>query len=574
MILLAAFSGSHDASAALCEDARLIAAVAEERLSRVKSDGGRFPDTAIDEVLGIAGLSRRDVDVVALGRGPFPARWYRHLGALRGAEARVREAVGRAKPKSMERELARLGHADSNAIFDKARFLKDAGFRPDCAVRFFNHHLAHALPTLFHNDWDDALLYTADGGGDNVQWSARVFRDGRLTTLWGGDEAFARGAAIDSLGLAYGFATEAVGFRMNRHEGKVTGLAALGRPVLANRLARHFRVEEDGRIASDFPTNIAMREAVFALAKGQAREDVAASVQHVLEETIVMAVRRLLERHGVRRLGLSGGVFANVRLNQRLAEETPVDAVFVYPAMSDAGLPAGGILQVLLEDRGVEAWLDRRHALDHLYLGRDFGDGAARVFDRAPGVRRIAEDPVQTVPRLLGQGKVVALFTKGGEYGPRALGARSILAAATDARLNDALNRRLQRSEFMPFAPVVAEGDTDAVFDLPAASKACARFMTVTCRVKPAWRARVPAAVHVDGTARPQVIARAPNPLYFDILAGYKKATGVPVLINTSFNVHEEPIVNAPEEALRALLDDRVDALAAPGGVWARAESR
>ncbi len=570
MILLGAFSGSHDASAALFDDYRMIAAVAQERLTRIKADGGRFPDAAIDEVLGIAGLARRDVDVVVLGRGPFPASWYRHLHGMRGLEARARVVLSRAKAKSMERELARLGHADSASIFDAPRFLTDAGFRPDRAVRFFNHHLAHALPTMFHTDWDDALLYTADGGGDNVQWSARIFRDGRLRSLWGGDEAFTAPPAIDSLGLAYGFATEALGFRMNRHEGKVTGLAASGEPTVADRLAARFRVTDEGRIASDFPSNEAMRAFVFALAREASREDLAASIQHVLEEKILTAVCRLLERHGVRRLGLSGGVFANVRLNQRLAQETPVDEVFVYPAMSDAGLPAGGILQVLLERDGLEAWLDRRSPLEHLYFGRDHGVSAVAVLDATPGLARVADDPVATAPGLLVEGKAVGLFTLGAEYGPRALGARSILAAATDSRINEALNRRLERSEFMPFAPVVAAPDADEVFDLPAASRRAARFMTVTCRVRERWRDRIPAAVHVDGTARPQLIERAPNPLYFDILAGYKQLTGVPVLINTSFNVHEEPIVNAPEQAARALLDDRIDAIATAGGVWAR----
>jgi carbamoyltransferase len=573
MILLGVFSGYHDASACLADDYRLVAAVAQERLTRVKVDGGRVPDEAIDEALAIAGLTRRDVDMVVLGRGPFPWRHFRHWRGGRLIEGHVRQALGRAKMKSMERELVRQGHADALALFDAERFRADHGFRAATPVRFFNHHLAHALPALFHSDGDDALLYTADGGGDNVQYSRHVLRDGRLATIEGDDRAFARPMAVDSLGLAYGYVTQALGFRMNRHEGKVTGLAALGRPVVAEAIARRFRVEDDGRITTDYPSYLAMREHLAGLSRATAREDMAASIQHVLEETILAAVKRTLARHPAKHLGVAGGVFANVRLNQRLAEETNIEELFVYPAMSDAGLPHGGVLQALLERDGMTRWLDHRHRLDHLYLGRDHGDAAERALAATPGMRRVAIDTVAAVPDMLAAGRIVGLYTLGMEYGPRALGARSILAAPTDTTINDTLNRRLERSEFMPFAPVAADADADAVFDLPAALRYAARFMTVTCTVRPAWRTRVPAVVHVDGTARPQVIARAPNPLYFDILAGYKARTGIPVLINTSFNVHEEPIVNTPAEAARALLDGRIDALATAGGVWTREEA-
>jgi carbamoyltransferase len=154
------------------------------------------------------------------------------------------------------------------------------------------------------------------------------------------------------------------------------------------------------------------------------------------------------------------------------------------------------------------------------------------------------------------------------EYGPRALGARSILAAPTDAGINRTLNERLERSEFMPFAPVVLAEDADRVFRLGPALAYAARFMTVTCGVDDAWRGRIPAVVHVDGTARPQVIARPQNPLYYDIVAAYKRLSGLPVLINTSFNVHEEPIVNRPEECAQALFDRRVDYVATAEGVY------
>ncbi len=559
MLILGLFSGYHDANACLFDDYRMVAAVALERLTRRKIDGGRVPVEAIDECLKIAGAARSEVAAVVVGRGPFPSRYFSHLPLDRELEARARRLVGKEKHKSMERELIRYGRIDSENIFRADRLLADLGLRPGIELRFFNHHEAHALPTLFHTDWDDALLYTADGGGDNVQYSHRVLRHGRLETLFGGDEEMLRPMRIDSLGLAYGYATQALGFRINRHEGKTTGLAAWGTPSFYDEISRHFRVDDSGNISSDFESYPAMRRFLFALFEGARREDVAASIQRVLEDSVLAAVRRLLARAGTRKLGLAGGVFANVRLNQRLAEETEVDEVFIYPAMSDQGLAAGGVLKYLLDRDGLETWLGRRSRLETLYYGRDFGAEIDLMFGRDPKLRRLPGAPSATAAQLIARGGIVAIFTKGMEYGPRALGARSILAAAVDPAINDALNKRLERSEFMPFAPIVAEENANRVFALGARKDYAARFMTITAGVHAGWRERIPAVVHVDGTARPQTIRREWNPLYYDILKDYEQISGLPVLINTSFNVHEQPIINRPEECRRAFVERRVD---------------
>ena len=559
MLLLGVYSGNHDASACLHDDYRLLSAVALERLTRVKIDGDRVPVEAIDECLSMAGRRPEEVDAVMLGRGAFPQRYFTHFTGRKRLSAGIRRVTGREKNKYMEAESVRHRRSDSLAMFDAPAFLRDLGFRPETHLGFFNHHRAHALPTLFHTDWPEALLYTADGGGDNMQYSMRRFRDGAIETLYGGDEGLTQPQRIDSLGLAYGFATQALGFRINRHEGKLTGLAAYGKPMLYDALARHFRVDDDGQIHSDFADYHAMRALIFDLAKGAAREDVAASAQKLLETFVLDSVGRLLARHGHRHLGLSGGIFANVRLNQRLAEEMPVDEVFVYPAMSDQGLASGGVLDFLLARDGLAHWLRQRYRLENLYYGRDFGHRIDRRLGGDPTFRRISTTPVETASELLAAGKIVAIYTLGMEYGPRALGARTIMASPTDAEIDRILNERLTRSEFMPFAPVVAAEDAETVFDLGSATLYAARFMTITCRVHDAWRARIPAVVHVDGTARPQVIERSQNRLYYDILAAYKARTGIPVLVNTSFNVHEEPIVNAPDECAQALAEGRID---------------
>jgi carbamoyltransferase len=568
MLILGLSPTSHDSTACLFDDYRLLAAVSQERLSRRKADGGRIPIEAMDECLAIAGRRREDVDAVVLNRSLYAEGYYRHFTGYRFVKARLRRALGIEKHKYMDAECHRYRRADSLAMFDAPRFLANHGFRPDADLSFCNHHLAHALPCLFHTDWPEALLYTADGTGDNTQYSIRLFRDGRLETLYGGDDRLFQPRSIDGLGEAYGMATVALGFMRNRHEGKLTGLAAYGKPVLFDSMAAHFRVDEAGLIHSDFPSYEAMEQFIFALAKGVTREDVAASIQHLLETYVLEAVRRILTLHPRRYLGLAGGVFANVRLNQRLAEEMPVEEIFVFPAMGDQGQPYGCVLEFLLRRDGMERWLANRSRMDTLYYGRDFGAAIDERFQRDAAFRRLSTTPVETTAALLEQGRIVAIYAKAMEYGPRALGARSIMAAPLDADINRTLNDRLSRSEFMPFAPVVMAEDADRIFDLGPAKRYAARFMTTTCRVHDGWQARIPAVVHVDGTARPQIIERHQNPLYYDILAAYKARTGVPILINTSFNVHEEPIINSPDECAQALADGRIDFVVTERGVY------
>ncbi len=572
MLILGLNSGAHDACACLFEDYRLLAAVAQERVTRRKGDGGRVPVEAIEECLAIAGRRREEIAAVAMARGMFPAHLYTHFPPGRAFVYRLRRLSGGEQHKYMESECARYRRTDSLAMFAGGRFKEELALRPVTKLFFANHHLAHALPCLFHSPWQEALLYTADGGGDNVQYSMRLFRDGRLAELYGGEQGLLEPRRIDSLGQAYAYATQALGFRPFRHEGKVTGLAAFGRPILYDAMARHFRIDDRGEITTDFANYNAMRDRIFDLARKASREDLSASIQLLLEEVVIESVRRILRRHPMRHLGLAGGVFANVRLNQRLAEELPLEEVFDYPAMSDQGLACGAVLQLLLERDGMARWLEQRWPLRTLYYGRDFGGAIDAAFETDSRFRRASAEPVAGAADLLRRGRIVAIYTRGMEYGPRALGARSILAPALDADINRTLNERLSRSEFMPFAPVVMAEDAEAVFDLGPVKRRAAAFMTITCGVREAWRERIPAVVHVDGTARPQVIERAQNPLYYDILAAYKAATGVPVLINTSFNVHEEPIINRPEECARALAERRVDFVATERAVYGLAE--
>jgi carbamoyltransferase len=253
MLILSLHHGYHDSAAALFDDYTLVAAVAEERLNRVKCSGG-FPDRALAEVLSIGRAERRDVDVVVTTRTLYRRRYYTHVNARKRFHERLRQLAGRgyAELRDMSFELSITPGSTAHDIFDGAMFLADLGLRPQAQIFFSNHHFSHALPALFFTDWDDALLYTADGVGDEVMYSHNLFRRGKLTNLYGDDRWLRRPDRVGSLGRAYSYVTAALGWQMNRHEGKLTGLAAHGAPTLLPEMRRHFRITNDALIEMDF----------------------------------------------------------------------------------------------------------------------------------------------------------------------------------------------------------------------------------------------------------------------------------------------------------------------------------
>ena len=295
MLILSLHAAAHDSAAALFRDYELLAAVQQERLTRRKGDGG-LPLAAIDDVLETAGIERGQIEALVLTRAHYPAQVFSHLNAYKRIENRINRFLGKERRKDVALEMARAG-ASALDIFDSAAFLAYLGLRPGIPVYFNNHHFAHGLSALFHTDWTDALVYTADGGGDNVHYSHRLLGKNGLDCLFGDDRWLARKRRVDSLGLAYGYATQALGYRMNRHEGKLTGLVGFGQPVLAEAIARHFSVDEDGRIDSDFTSDAAMRARIHELAAQGEPADMAASIQQVLEDVVLASVTSLLRRH-------------------------------------------------------------------------------------------------------------------------------------------------------------------------------------------------------------------------------------------------------------------------------------
>ena len=358
MALILGIASSHDASACVFRDGKLIAAIAEERLSRLKSDGGRLPDRAIDAVLAAAGAQRRDVDVIATIYGHFPEAYFRRETLGKEIERRVSRML-----KWARRAPNRTQFSSSNLLkhlrihggafeshFRRQTFLSGEGFRADAEVRFYDHHLTHAIAAGFYSGYEEAAVITVDGEGDlDIHHTAGIYRHGRL------DTRRVSNTPGNSPGFFYESITKLLGFRPLRHEGKILGLAAFGDPVpLAVAFAKALRANSARNdFDSDFarlPQAYDRRHAYLAsLLPGQRREDVAAAAQAVLEESVVSVCRSFLAETGLRKIALNGGVFANVKLNQRLAALPEVDALFVFPGMSDTGNSIGAAL-LALED--------------------------------------------------------------------------------------------------------------------------------------------------------------------------------------------------------------------------------
>ncbi|MGE0875184.1 MAG: carbamoyltransferase [Burkholderiales bacterium] len=578
MATILGIASSHDASACVMRDGRVLAAVSQERVTRKKNDGYRVPHEAIAHALEVAGVAPADIDAVATIHAFFPERFFRRESPGKELESRLvraRRRMSGAEERYLNVNdlLKRVGPIEAH--FRQAPFLEWLGLRPDVQVGFFDHHATHASAAAWGSGFPRCAVVTVDGVGElNIHHTSGVYADGRYRR----DDA--SDAPGTSPGEFYEAITAAMGFIALRHEGKVLGLAAHGdAQKLYAEFHRALRIADGARgFGSDFagrPDAYQVREAYLkALVREHPREHVAAAAQAVFEDAIVALVRAYLARTGERRLALNGGVFANVKLNQRLAALAEVEELFVFPGMSDTGNSVGAAL--FMQERLSPGFLAAARApLADVYWGSAWDDADCRRALDAAGLagERLGEAAlVARAADAIHAGRVLGWFQGRMEFGPRALGNRSMLARATDADINRTLNQRLERTEFMPFAPSVLAGHAAEVFAGTERAALCLPFMTITCDVREAWKARIPAVVHVDGTARPQTVSRESNPLYWSLIEAYRQRSGIPLVLNTSFNVHEEPIVCRPGEAVRALSEGRIDCLAL-GPYWCEPSS-
>jgi carbamoyltransferase len=542
------YSQMHDSSACIVRDGELLFAVAEERLSRVKHDA-RFPQLAIAACLEFAGVRAEQLDEVCFGwqtAGPV----YRHdlkLYALGDWPISFMNVL------NSTRHFLSMWHQKSGGTAFARRF------GPTKArMRYVDHHLAHAISAYGCSGLDEAAIVVMDGRG---AWEA--------TSMWRGRNGVVEhGLTIpfpDSVGLFYSTFTDYLGFAPNSDEWKVMGLAPYGQAgvkldAFIDPDASPYHVHAK-RLSSNGPGSFAGMTPLLGSPRRPEEEiderhkNIAYAVQEYCEQAMLSVVRMAMERTSCRNLCLAGGVALNSKANGKILASGLVDKIFVQPAAADDGVAIGAALAPYLDAGGR---LPNR-AMRHAYLGSAFDDAVIEDALRTYKLRYArVDDPAALAAELLSKGKILGWFQGRMEFGPRALGNRSILADPRDPQMTEKVNSAVKfREWWRPFAPSIKREAARAFLESATDSP----FMILTAQVRPEKRNVIPAVTHVDGSARPQTVEKEVNPLYWRLIDEFGKRSGVPVVMNTSFNLRGEAIVNTPTDAVRTFFSSGMDAL-------------
>lgn len=572
----------HDAAAVILRDGQLIAAAEEERFSRIKHDFG-FPKMAIEFCLESAGIRGQDLDYVVFFEKPF-----RKFD-------RILMSVLQTYPQSWKvfRESMITWMIDK--LWVGSTIESELGIDKD-KVLFCEHHLSHAASAFLCSPFDEAAILTVDGVGE---WTTSTWGVGR-----GNDIKLVKQTEFPhSIGLLYSAFTAFLGFEVNEGEYKVMGMAPYGQPRYVDKVWKVVRQSPDGSFALDmdyfsfhhstektfnqrfvelfgeprppkmlfytkesgFPTYFGEPPANFEemCALNQHYADIAASIQRVTEELLLGMARNVHRQTGLKKLCIAGGVGLNSVANSRILRETGFEQLFVQPAAGDGGGALGAALWAYNSLLGKP----RVFRMDHAYWGKSYSDDEIRTFLTAQNIphQYIADDSKlldATVDRLR-SGKVIGWYQGRFEWGPRALGNRSIIADPGNPHMKDIVNTKIKfREPYRPFAPSVLAECTENYFELPdAASHYPARYMLYVVPVKPEKRSALPAITHVDGTGRLQTVFREHSPRYYSLIERFGQATGLPVILNTSFNLKGEPIVTTPANAFHTYSASEMDTL-------------
>jgi carbamoyltransferase len=542
----------HDSAAALVEDGEVLAAIEEERLTRRKHDSG-FPRNAIRFCLQQASTPDRAIDTVVFYDKP--------LKKLERALVAAKPYGGQAR-STVDWHLSNFRYREARIAVD----LREAiGY--DVPINFCEHHLSHAASAFYCSPFEEAAVLTVDGVGE---WATT----GVYTGSPRGIRQLKEIRYPHSIGLFYAAMTSFLGFEVNEGEYKVMGLASYGRPNFDTEVSKLLTLNDDGSFYNDqkyysyaYDSNRMYSPELVDLL-GPARDpsepvtqrhmDIAASLQKLCEEALIRLARSVRNETGLSRLCMSGGVAHNVVANSRIQRESGFSEVWIHPASGDSGGAIGAAMYGYFQ-HAPGKWRpksDYDTCIGPSFSNEDVAEALSRLGAQYHRVH--PQELPQRAAKLISENFIIGWFQGRMEFGPRALGCRSILANACNPGMKDILNARVKlREDFRPFAPAILEEYAHDYFDMEGASP----YMLFCPQVRPEKRAAIPAVTHVDGSARVQTVSRAANEKFYALIVEVQKITGVPVVVNTSFNVRGEPIVCTPDDAVKCFNGTDIDFL-------------
>ena len=555
----------HDAAASIVKDGKILAAVTEERFSRRKHDYD-FPINAINFCLGQAGIKSNELDYVIFHEKPF-VKFERLLMT-------ILETFPKSSTVFRESMLSWL----KDKLWIKTTIAEKLGIKDTSKILFSDHHVSHAASSFLCSPFKEAAIITADAVGEWTTATIGIGKDNKINLLK--ELRFPH-----SFGLLYSAVTAFLGFEVNEGEYKVMGLAPFGKPKYKDKIYKLVNIADDGSFSLDMKYFMFHRstdkmfnkefEKLFGKpCPPEDREkiipyyaDIAASIQEVMEEMLIKMANHAYELTKMENLCFAGGVALNSKANYRILNETPFKNLFIQPAAGDDGGSLGAALfayySLLENNRDPE-----KTVLRNVYLGEEHNEGSIKKF---LGENKISykyfgneEEFLEEIVKRIMKEEVIGWFQGRFEWGPRALGNRSIIADPRNPEMKDIVNKKIKfREPFRPFAPSVLAEKASKFFELPAIKDFYPiRFMTYVVPVKEDKRKIIPAVTHVDGTGRLQIVFKDDNPRYYKLIEKFEKKTGVPVIMNTSFNLKGEPIVNTPKDAYSSFMRSGMDAVA------------
>ena len=573
----------HDSAACILKDGKIIAAAQEERFTRKKHDPS-YPYNAVEFVLKYSNLKLSDVNYVVFFEKPF-LKFERLLETYVAFAPKGFASFSKAMPLWIKEKLFQ-----KNFLFNKLKE-HDQNYKSDENIFFSDHHLSHAASAFFPSPFEEALVLTADGVGE---WATTTIAVGKSNNL----EIKKEIHFPHSLGLLYSAFTYYSGFKVNSGEYKLMGLAPYGNPIFVNKIKELIDIKDDGTFRLDqnyfnYATGLTMTNNKFNDLFGknprnpekekinQFHMDIAASVQKITEEIMIKLARSIRKEYKINNLCLAGGVALNCVANGKILKEKIFDNIWIQPAAGDAGGSLGAALALWYLENGNKRKVNFNDDMQGSYLGTEFNQEEIEKELVSLGANFETlkyESLIDKTSDLLSQEKAIGWFQGRMEFGPRALGGRSILGDPRSDKMQKNLNLKVKyRESFRPFAPSILKEDLSEWFDIENDSPYMLLVADINSKKKIEMseeqkklfgidklnikRSEIPAVTHVDYSARVQTVNKNTNRRYYDLIAKFKEKTGCPVLVNTSFNVRGEPIVNSPKDAFNCFMGTELDYL-------------